>query len=810
MCRPLTRDRQTIRKFKQGVYNVLVATSIGEEGLDIGEIDLIVCYEANKSPVRMLQRVGRTGRARDGKIIVLMSEGREERNWDKAKDAYSEVQNALTSHKVFDLYCDGDRMLPPDVKPECVKVEVKALELDLNAITMAGQQRLVRKHTAAAEAKSKASSSTKTKRDAKLNVPKDAFMGFRQAGELAHETKRKSAKSAAEIMRERKTAALLNVDEEVELRKWQFVGATEEKVKPVAIDTYNLPLASSSSTTATGLIGHGRRHDLVVQVIEATSKISEEKEDAFDAWHASMSAVFNADLVQPWERALRRGRPKPKDPDMRRYVVQPSTPRTFTQNMLSSCSSDMALKRTSSGASAVGLDAGVAFDARKSTPKPNATAKEMASGGSNGAIKDPSGILASSSEDDDDDRDLPELVKPNRLRSVQPAGGKSSSIINNKGKSTSTKPESTSTDYGLNDLDFDLDVDEIAKIERQFAVSQPAKAPPRPLSHVAKPLSQVVKPPLPTVNQVDEDDIEIPDSENDSPKKHKVLTRDLLNSEYDLVLSDDDHVAVDADAEMLPPALPLTHKKPIAADRPRHQRHIVPDSSSSAGRPPPPAVAVNDRVMNDSNDDDDSPVKVAAVKKQKRRLDKKKKATNVIESSSSSESSREDDGEAARPRKKLRRAGERRLVETDENAGMPQTEEGKDTRRQKRRRRRPPKATDKDKAKNAMLDFEAVNSGASGTEASTESYDSENSIDRDFVDDADADAERSLDPDQEAFYRESVMMTQHPAFAPNPWKRNLLERREPAVDSPGRKSSPDSRRTQDDWRSVAPLFDFSD
>jgi ATP-dependent DNA helicase MPH1 len=32
----------------------MVATSIGEEGLDIGEIDLIVCYEASKSPIRMV------------------------------------------------------------------------------------------------------------------------------------------------------------------------------------------------------------------------------------------------------------------------------------------------------------------------------------------------------------------------------------------------------------------------------------------------------------------------------------------------------------------------------------------------------------------------------------------------------------------------------------------------------------------------------------------------------------------------------------------------------------------------------------
>lgn len=45
----------TLDKFKKGTYNVLVATSIGEEGLDIGELDLIVCYEAPKSAIRTVR-----------------------------------------------------------------------------------------------------------------------------------------------------------------------------------------------------------------------------------------------------------------------------------------------------------------------------------------------------------------------------------------------------------------------------------------------------------------------------------------------------------------------------------------------------------------------------------------------------------------------------------------------------------------------------------------------------------------------------------------------------------------------------------
>jgi len=44
-----------IRQLKEGVYNTLVATSIGEEGLDIGEVDLIVCYDSSASPIRMVR-----------------------------------------------------------------------------------------------------------------------------------------------------------------------------------------------------------------------------------------------------------------------------------------------------------------------------------------------------------------------------------------------------------------------------------------------------------------------------------------------------------------------------------------------------------------------------------------------------------------------------------------------------------------------------------------------------------------------------------------------------------------------------------
>ena len=52
---------------------------MGEEGLDIGDVDLIVCYDSHKSPIRLVQRMGRTGRKRKGRIVMLVTEGKEER-----------------------------------------------------------------------------------------------------------------------------------------------------------------------------------------------------------------------------------------------------------------------------------------------------------------------------------------------------------------------------------------------------------------------------------------------------------------------------------------------------------------------------------------------------------------------------------------------------------------------------------------------------------------------------------------------------------------------------------------------------------
>src|SRR2546426_929895 len=60
-------------KFRAGEVNVLVATSIGEEGLDIPQVDLVVFYEPVPSEIRTIQRRGRTGRSAAGRVVMLVT-----------------------------------------------------------------------------------------------------------------------------------------------------------------------------------------------------------------------------------------------------------------------------------------------------------------------------------------------------------------------------------------------------------------------------------------------------------------------------------------------------------------------------------------------------------------------------------------------------------------------------------------------------------------------------------------------------------------------------------------------------------------
>ena len=65
---------ETLDAFRGGEFEVLVSTSVAEEGLDVPEVDLVLFYEPVPTAIRSIQRKGRTGRQEEGRVVVLMAE----------------------------------------------------------------------------------------------------------------------------------------------------------------------------------------------------------------------------------------------------------------------------------------------------------------------------------------------------------------------------------------------------------------------------------------------------------------------------------------------------------------------------------------------------------------------------------------------------------------------------------------------------------------------------------------------------------------------------------------------------------------
>ena len=69
------QQKQVLEDFREGQFNILVSTSVGEEGLDIPKVDLVIFYEPVPSAIRTIQRIGRTGRFKKGLAKIMQTEG---------------------------------------------------------------------------------------------------------------------------------------------------------------------------------------------------------------------------------------------------------------------------------------------------------------------------------------------------------------------------------------------------------------------------------------------------------------------------------------------------------------------------------------------------------------------------------------------------------------------------------------------------------------------------------------------------------------------------------------------------------------
>ncbi|MEW6588151.1 MAG: DEAD/DEAH box helicase [Thermoproteota archaeon] len=89
----------TVQKFRDGTYSVLIATRVGEEGLDISEVNHVIFFDNVPSSIRFIQRKGRTGRKSIGKLTVLI-----------AKDTIDEAYYWVGQRKIKAAQNMGERL----------------------------------------------------------------------------------------------------------------------------------------------------------------------------------------------------------------------------------------------------------------------------------------------------------------------------------------------------------------------------------------------------------------------------------------------------------------------------------------------------------------------------------------------------------------------------------------------------------------------------------------------------------------------------------------------------------------------------
>ncbi|NWI74364.1 FANCM protein, partial [Dryoscopus gambensis] len=132
---------EVVRRFREGGYNTLVSTCVGEEGLDIGEVDLIVCFDAQRSPVRLVQRMGRTGRRRHGRIVLILAQGREERNYNQSQCNKRSIHKAISGNKTLRFYQHSPRMVPEGINPKVHKMFITAEKHEPSTSGMLSKER---------------------------------------------------------------------------------------------------------------------------------------------------------------------------------------------------------------------------------------------------------------------------------------------------------------------------------------------------------------------------------------------------------------------------------------------------------------------------------------------------------------------------------------------------------------------------------------------------------------------------------------------------------------------------------------------
>ena len=256
------KQLETINNFKTGVFNVIVATSIGEEGLDIGQVDLIVCYDSSNSPIRMLQRMGRTGRKRAGNIVCLLMRGKEEESFTKSKHNYEKMQEMISSGDRFKFRHDlSRRIIPKEVKPVVDKRMIGIPAENTQDSSMPEPKKRVR---------------TKKLPPKKFHMPDGVETGFRKASKLSNGGGQMTGFSVSReashvdvVVIPSLEDVLLTSDQERELlQRYQKTGAREFEAE-VSMPDLTCQTTTQRTLTPTVHVAHGSLTTRCVKLFQA-------------------------------------------------------------------------------------------------------------------------------------------------------------------------------------------------------------------------------------------------------------------------------------------------------------------------------------------------------------------------------------------------------------------------------------------------------------------------------------------------------------------------------------------------------------
>jgi Fanconi anemia group M protein len=109
-------QKETLEEFGRGDFDILVASSIGEEGIDVPAADTAIFYEPVPSEIRSIQRRGRVGRVKEGEALILVTRGTRDETFryvsvareKKMKGIIKKLSTGEIKHRPRKKKTDGD------------------------------------------------------------------------------------------------------------------------------------------------------------------------------------------------------------------------------------------------------------------------------------------------------------------------------------------------------------------------------------------------------------------------------------------------------------------------------------------------------------------------------------------------------------------------------------------------------------------------------------------------------------------------------------------------------------------------------